>query len=313
MSALLIIFIFIVPVFLLFIRRGRSCKKLPPGSLGIPIIGQSIGLLRAMRTNTAEKWVEQRIHKYGPISKLTLFGKPTVFIRGQAANKFVFASDGNTLSNQQTASTRMILGDRNLLELSGSDHQRVRKALMTFLKPESLKQYVGKIDEEVRLHIDMHWKGKQEVRVLPLMKTLTFNIINSVLCGVECGPRRDILLDCFQVMVEGAWSIPVNLPFTRYNRSIRASRRVQAMVEDLVAEKKAELEQKGANSHQDLITCLLSVRDKESGQMMSEKEIVHNIMLIMTAGYDTSSVLLTFLIRLLSNEPAVYAAVVQGK
>lgn len=59
----------------------------------------------------------------------------------------------------------MILGNRNLLELSGQDHKRVRDALGSFLKPESLKQYVGKMDEEVRMHIEKHWHGKQEVKV----------------------------------------------------------------------------------------------------------------------------------------------------
>jgi cytochrome P450 family 26 subfamily A len=47
-----------------------------------------------MRANTAEKWIEDRINKYGSISKLSLFGTPTVLIHGQAANKFIFANGG---------------------------------------------------------------------------------------------------------------------------------------------------------------------------------------------------------------------------
>ena len=118
-----------------------------------------------MRSNTADKWLQQRITKYGPISKLRLFGKPTVFIYGQAANKFLFKSDTSTISNQQIESFNMILGDRNIMELSGSDHKRVRDAILLFLKPESLKQYVGKMDEEIRKHLEMHWQGKQQVTV----------------------------------------------------------------------------------------------------------------------------------------------------
>lgn len=59
----------------------------------------------------------------------------------------------------------MILGERNLTELSGEDHKRVRGALVSFLKPESLRQYVGEMDEEVRRHLKLHWQGKQEVTV----------------------------------------------------------------------------------------------------------------------------------------------------
>lgn len=166
MNTLLVtIFFLVIPIFFLITRRRKSSKRLPPGSLGLPIIGQSLGFLRAMRNNTAEKWLEQRITKYGPVSKLSLFGKPTVFIHGQAANKFVFNNDGKTITSQQPESTRMILGDRNILELIGEDHKRVRNALMVFLKPESLKLYVGKMDEEIRKHLELNWHGKQKITV----------------------------------------------------------------------------------------------------------------------------------------------------
>ncbi|XP_070675792.1 taxoid 2-alpha-hydroxylase-like [Malus domestica] len=164
-ALVLTVFLFLIPVFFLLTRRKKSSERLPPGSLGLPIIGQSLGFLGALRANTAEKWLEQRIAKYGPVSKMSLFGKPTVFIHGQAANKFVFNNDGTSFTSQQPESTRMILGDRNILELSGEDHKRVRSALMLFLKPESLKRYVGKMDEEIRNHLEMHWHGKQKITI----------------------------------------------------------------------------------------------------------------------------------------------------
>ena len=144
------------------------------------------------------------------------------------------------------------------------------------------------------------------------MKTLTFNIVCSLLFGLERGTRRDKLADDFQHMIGGIWSVPVNLPFTRYNRSLQASARAQKMLKGLICEKRADLEQKGASPRQDLITCLLSIRNEQNEEVISEKEIIHNVMLIMVAGYDTSSVLLTFLVRLLANDPTIYAAVLQG-
>lgn len=46
--------------------------------------------------------------------------------------------------------------------------------------------------------------------------------------------------------------------------------------------------------------------------MISDDEIVHNVMLVMVAGHDTSAILITFLMRLFANDPAVYAAVLRG-
>ena len=115
-----------------------------------------------------------------------------------------------------------------------------------------------------------------------------------------------------QEMIAGIWSIPIDLPFTRYNRSLRARTRVQNMVKDLIREKRVELEQKGASPCQDLITCMLSIRNENNEQVISDKEILQNVIVVMVAGHDTSSVLITFIIRLLANEPAVYAAILQG-
>lgn len=151
---------------LLVLRRRMRRRPLPPGSLGLPLVGQSFGLLRAMRSNTGEQWLRRRSNKYGPIFKLSLFGRNTVFLSGPGANKLVFTSDA--LALQQPKSATAIIGRRNLLELTGEEHRRVRAALMQFLKPEVLKRYVGMIDEEVQRHLHIHWVGKTNVKVYKL-------------------------------------------------------------------------------------------------------------------------------------------------
>ncbi|KAI4388357.1 hypothetical protein MLD38_000691 [Melastoma candidum] len=316
MGLFISVLLVVIPVLLLFISSSRwrkgtsSARLLPPGSLGLPVIGQSIALLRAMKANKAEEWIRERARRYGPVSKMSLFGKPTVFIHGPAANKFVFTGDG-VLSNKQVQSIRRILGEYNLLELSGVDHKRVRESLMTFLRPESLKHCIGKIEEEVRRHIELEWDGQEKVTVLPLMKKLTFNIICDVLFGLERGAPRDDHLESFQTMIEGMWSIPVNLPFTRYNRSLCASARVQEMLKRVVHNKRRELEKDPSAPQKDMIACLLSKRDDSGEQLLTDEEIIHNAKIVMVAGHDTSSVLITFMIRQLSNSLDIYEHVLK--
>lgn len=143
------------------------------------------------------------------------------------------------------------------------------------------------------------------------MKTLTFNIICSLLFGMERGIRRQKLLARIQKLIEGIWSVPVNLPFTCYNYSLQASAKIRSKVKELIREKEEELE-KGASPHQDLITCLLSIRG-ENNEVLTEKEIIDNVMLVMVAGHDTTAVLLTFMLRLLANDPHIHAAVLKGR
>lgn len=52
-----------------------------------------------------------------------------------------------------------------MLALQGEDHRRVRGALMSFLRPEVLKDYVPKIDIEVRKHLDKYWRNQSPIKV----------------------------------------------------------------------------------------------------------------------------------------------------
>ncbi|PNT39107.1 hypothetical protein POPTR_004G017700v4 [Populus trichocarpa] len=305
----LFLLVFLLSVYLLLTKNAS--KRLPPGSLGLPIIGQSLSFLSAMRKNTAEEWLQDRIRKYGPISKMSILGAPTLFIHGQAANKFVFSCDSNTLDSQQPSSISRVCGERNILELSGHDHKRVRGALLSFLKPEVLKQYVSKMDEEIRKHFEMHWHGKKTVLAMPSIKTLTFNIMSSLIIGIEQSAKRDMLLQLFQQLMEGILSVPFNFPFTRFNRSLQTSGKIRQILEDLIREKRAALEHGTAFPQQDLITTLLSLRNEENSAVLTDGEIIDNAIVIMIAGYDTSSVLLSLLIRLLADDPSIYASILQ--
>jgi len=314
LALLLALMAIVFPVLLHLLTRASKPRpgtaKLPPGSLGLPVIGQSLDLLRAMRANTAEQWIQARVDRYGPVSKLSLFGIPTVLLTGAKANKFLFFNPA--LASQQPRSAQRIIGERNILELMGEDHKRVRGALLEFLKPDMLRLYVGKIDGEVRRHLDENWAGRRTVTVMPLMKKLTFDIISLLLFGLERGPVRDALARDFEHVMDGIWALPVDLPFTAFRRSLRASASARRVITGIARETKAKLGRGEAARSSDLIACLLSLTDERGAPLLSEEEIVDNAMLSLIAGHDTSSILLTFLIRHLANDPDTLAAMVHG-
>ncbi|KAM0859924.1 hypothetical protein ACQ4PT_046880 [Festuca glaucescens] len=147
------------------LRKQSSCQdgprrkqKLPPGPFGLPVLGQTLGLLGALRANTGEAWLRRQASAYGPVSKLSLFGSPTAFLVGPSANKFLFAS--TALTTMSTRSFNSMVGWRNIRELSGADHRRVRAMMVQFLKLEVVRGYVASMDDEVRHHLRTHWSGR---------------------------------------------------------------------------------------------------------------------------------------------------------
>ncbi|XP_059076556.1 taxane 10-beta-hydroxylase-like [Cryptomeria japonica] len=121
----------------------RGQKNLPPGNLGLPLIGQTIEFLRAHKSNTGKDWIKEKVKKYGPVFKTSLMGCPTVVLTGQEGNRFVFESDESTITNKQRISVSRIIRKKNILELTGEDHKRMRGAIMQFLKSEALQKLIA--------------------------------------------------------------------------------------------------------------------------------------------------------------------------
>jgi len=299
----------VVVVIHLWSRSRGKKPNLPPGSLGLPVIGQTLGFLRALRANRYDGWIQDRIHRYGPVSKFSLLCTPTVLLAGTAANKFVFFS--SLLRVRQIESIKRLVGEKSLLDLHGDDHRRIRGALMEFLKPDMLKLYIGRMDAEVKQHLEENWSGRTTVTVLPLMKRLTLDVITALLFGLETGTVRDALADDLVLMLQGILAIPVNLPFTPFRRSLKASRRARRLLEGITRDKKALLGQGKASPNNDFITRLLSMTDDHGQQLLTNDEILDTGMVALVAGHDTTSTLLTFMVRQLANDPATLDAMVQ--
>ncbi|KAJ6796354.1 cytochrome P450 716B1-like [Iris pallida] len=173
MTTLLVIIVaFFLPMLFLLARttrRRRTCaSKLPPGPMGIPILGDNLGFLLALWTDRLAEWAGRRVDKYGPVSKLSLFGAPTVLLAGPAASKFVFTSDA--FVSEQLKPFKRMIGERTITQLAGGEHRRLRGAIAQFLRLDMMKKYVGRVDEEVRHHIAANWAGRDRVTVVPLAK-----------------------------------------------------------------------------------------------------------------------------------------------
>ncbi|KAF5185655.1 Cytochrome p450 [Thalictrum thalictroides] len=114
----------------------------------------------------------------------------------------------------------------------------------------------------------------------------------------------------FEQLVDGFWSIPVNLPFTRFNRAIRATSKIQNMIMDIIHEKRSRNNEE-ASPPKDLIGSLLSMLGDDNATLLSDQEIVDNVRSVMFAGYDTIATLTTFMIRHLASDPVVYAEILK--
>ncbi|WVZ53107.1 hypothetical protein U9M48_004093 [Paspalum notatum var. saurae] len=282
--------------------------KLPPGNLGIPVIGQTFSLLQALRTNTDDQWFRTRIKKYGPVSKMLVLGSPTVLLAGPAANHFIFTNEDLILT--QTRALRSLLR-RSILTLTGDELKQVRSVVQGYLRPEMVRRYVHKIDEEVRRQIKVNWVGRDTVTVLPMARNLTLGVICSVVFSEDAAAIVEAHGSDFQLLGDAILSFPVNIPFTRFGKGMRASANIRKTIRRIVQRREESLLHQGCIvSSTDFITYMLILRSK-GVHLLTSEDIVDNVMGLIMGAHGTTSALITFMIRQLANEPDVLARIAE--
>lgn len=91
------------------------------------------------------------------------------------------------------------------------------------------------------------------------------------------------------------------LPTPRATRARSAQRRLEALVQKMITERRA-----AGLSRKDLLTKLLAARDEDDGQTMSDKQVRDEVMTLFLAGHETTAVGSTWAIHLLSQHPDAY-------
>ncbi|RWR92221.1 taxane 13-alpha-hydroxylase-like protein [Cinnamomum micranthum f. kanehirae] len=302
-SVLVAITLFTLFLFLSYVlKRDSTGRKLPRGSLGLPVIGESWSFIQANKDDKGAEWINERIVKYGPVFKTSLMGKPTVVVTGLAGNKFIFGTNDAVLPPKQPITISRIAGEHNIFEMSRNRYKLIKGALMSFLKPENLQEYIGVMDDLVKKEVLNEMEGKATIKAVPFMKYLTFNVSCALLFGIHDEPTKQALLEDFFLAFKGVWSIPVSLPGTMFWKALRARSRIIKRMLPIVEKKREMLREGTLNPKSDVISSLVALRD-DNGEPITNEEIMDNIIVLMIASHDTTAILLSLIVWKLAREP----------
>ncbi|XP_047152662.1 taxadiene 5-alpha hydroxylase-like [Vigna umbellata] len=289
--------------------KGKT-KNVPKGSLGYPIIGETLSFLKAQRQDKGSEWLEERISKYGPVFKTSLMGSTTVFAIGQAGNKFILGSPDDVLSAKKPITLKKIFGRQSLVELTGHRYKLVKGEMLKFLKPECLQKYVKKMDELVNATLLREVTEKETVGVVVLMKKLSYDLSCNILFDIKDEHTREALFVDFTLAFKAIHSLPINFPGTTFWRGQRARARIVDRMIPIMNKRWEELSKGVLSSTNDMISGLLALRD-ENDQPLPHDLITDNFIFLLVASHDTSATLMSLMIWKLSRDPEVYKKVLQ--
>nr|CBX25470.1 hypothetical_protein [Oryza glaberrima] len=295
---------------------GRLGKRalMPPGSTGLPLIGETLRLISAYKTPNPEPFIDERVARHGGVFTTHVFGERTVFSADPAFNRLLLAAEGRAVHSSYPSSIATLLGARSLLLTRGAAHKRLHSLTLTRLGRPASPPLLAHIDRLV-LATMRQWEPAATVRLMDEAKKITFNLTVKQLVSIEPGPWTESLRREYVKLIDGFFSIPFPLanllPFTTYGQALKARKKVAGALREVIKkrmEEKAENggsigDDEGKKEKKDMVEELLEAE----GGSFSEEEMVDFCLSLLVAGYETTSVLMTLAVKFLTETPAALA------
>lgn len=257
----------------------KSTLPLPPGSFGLPLVGETISFLRD------RNFVKKRQQKYGPIFKTHILGRPTVVMAGAQANRFILSSQIDKFSwRDGWPDTFQELLGKSLFLQEGEEHQRNRKLLMPAFHGKALLNYLTTM-ESITLKYLEKWETLGTFAWFLELKQLTFEIASILLLGSEPGSQTAQLSQWFTELTKGLFAIPFRWRWTTYGKALQARDNLLAHIEKAVLRRQQE-------PARDALGLLVESQD-ENGNGLSMEELKVQALLMLFAGHETTTSMLT--------------------
>ena len=157
----------------------------------------------------------------------------------------------------------------------------------------------------------MDWAPYREVKVLPLAKKYAFALSCRLFMKVDDPQCAARISHPFELIMAGFLSVPLDIPGTAFNRAIKARNIVHKGLLAIINKRKMELAQKGNSAARDFLSHMLLEANK-NGEIISETEISTHLICLLLATHDSTSAVITFVLKYLAEFPSIYNEVLKG-
>lgn len=263
-----------------------------PGSFGLPLFGETLAFV------SNPDFIKKRYRQFGSVFKTHLIGRPTVVMIGPKAAEFILSSHIEHFSWREgwPETFKILLGESLFLQ-DGEEHRRNRRLMMPALHGPALANYVATMEEITFGYLEK-WQKKQEFTWQSEFKQLTFDIASQLLLGTSPGDECVYLSQLFTTLTNGLFTInPLRLPFTTFGKAVAARNQILEHLTKVVRERQQ-------NPTKDVLSLLIQAKDEE-GNSLSEKELIAQAVLLLFAGHETTTSMLTWLCLELARYPEV--------
>jgi cytochrome P450 len=275
-----------------------SSLPLPPGARCVPWIGETIAWVRDPLA-----FAQQRYERYGLVWRTHLMGRPCAVLLGPDANRFILSTHLHLFSSRAGWGKPItsLIGD-GLSLIDGAEHRRHRRMIQPALHGAMLGRYFEVMLQLTVAHT-LAWARRGTLKLFDGFKHLSFDIAARLLLGARNESEARRFYAQFHRFTSGLFAPPaLRLPGTPYRKAWYAGQSLRRTLRAVIDERRAD------DAGDDMLGLLLQAQD-EQGNRFTTAELIDELLVLLWAGHDTITSLLTWTLYELLRHPAVYARV----
>ncbi|KAL4279156.1 hypothetical protein GQ457_03G019960 [Hibiscus cannabinus] len=280
-------------------RNPRCNGKLPPGSMGFPLLGETLQFFTPNTTSDISPFVKERMKSYGPIFKTSLVGRPVIVSTDPDLNHFVFLQEGQLFQSWYPDTFTEIFGRQNVGSLHGFMYKYLKNMVLQLFGPESLKKMLPEVEQTARQRLQC-WSIQETVELKEATASMIFDLTAKKLISYDQDNASQNLRENFVAFIQGLISFPLDIPGTAYHKCLQGRKNAMKMLKNLLNERRAM----PRTSRSDFFDFVLEELQKE-GTILTEAIALDLMFVLLFASFETTSLALTLAVKFLSDDASV--------
>jgi cytochrome P450 len=253
-------------------------------------------------------YIARIAEQHGPIFQFVptfgeYAGRPTVYMVGPEANRFVFLNGRSHFSHD--LGWTPIVGDtlgHGLLNMDPPEHTEHRALMNPAFTASFMAAYLP-LMQRIIADRTAEWVGKDSIDLMVEAREITFDVAAAALVGLRTGPEVDWLRERFYVLLRAG---DPNADFTLQDQ-LQARDDLRDKLLELI-----EARRTTQSVEQDDVLGMLVRAHNEAGHSLSDEQLLAHVNILLVAGHETTTTLGAWVLYLLSDYPE-YAARIEDE
>ncbi|XP_057976089.1 cytochrome P450 87A3 [Malania oleifera] len=280
-------------------RNPRCNGKLPPGSMGFPLLGESLQFFAPNTSSDISPFIKERMKRYGPIFRTNLVGRPVVISTDPDLNHFIFQQEGKLFQSWYPDTFTEIFGRQNVGSLHGFMYKYLKNMVLNLFGVEALKKLLPEV-EQVACRNLHQWSCEDTVELKEATASMIFDLTAKKLISYDPENSSENLRENFVAFIRGLISFPLDIPGTAYHKCLQGRKKAMRMLKNIL-EERCTMPRK---RQLDFFDYVLEELEKE-GTILTEAIALDLMFVLLFASFETTSLALTLAIKFLSDHPLV--------